>query len=154
MRFLIIFFSVFLAMQAADNKTERKDAPAADAAAAAPKPSGTTLAAAAARRNENVAVNRIDTDVLKESNIRLGVNYSILPVPLAERSYYTAEHGRPPSELSVLKPAPLASGFHADLFEELRNSVFNARTFFQSGPVKPSRQNSYGGRFTTQVRGL
>ncbi len=85
----------------------RKDAPAAETPA--PKPSGTTLAAAAARRNENVAVNRIDTDVLKESNVRLGVNYTILPVPLVERSYYTAEHGRPPSELSVLKPAPLAS---------------------------------------------
>jgi hypothetical protein len=153
LRFLI-FLNILLAVQAADNKTERKDAPAADAAAPAPKPSGTTMAAAAARRNENVAVNRIDTDVLKESNIRLGVNYSILPVPLVERNYYTAEHGRSPSELSVLKPAPFASGFHADLFEELRNSVFNARTFFQSGPVKPSRQNSYGGRFTTQVRGL
>src|SRR5437773_4779454 len=40
--------------------------------------------------------------------------------------------------------APSRGGWHGELFEVLQNSVFNARTFFQVGPVKPSRQNQYG----------
>ncbi len=118
------------------------------------KPAKPSLAAAAARRNENVAVNRIDRDVLKEANVRLGVNYAIVPQVPVETSAYASELGRPNAELSVLRPVPAFSGWHADLFANHQNSVFNARTFFQAGPVKPSRQNHYGGRFTTQVRGL
>ncbi|HUQ91622.1 MAG TPA: TonB-dependent receptor [Bryobacteraceae bacterium] len=141
----ITVFAAFSIAYAADIK-------AGKSAAEVPKASTPpTLAAASARRNENVAVNLIDKDVLKEANIRLGVNYSILPQPLVEMNYYTAEHGRPPSELGVLRTPRPFTGFHGDLFEDHRNSVFNARTFFQSGPVKPSRQNSYGARFSADL---
>ena len=118
------------------------------------KPAKPSLSSAAARRNENVAVNRIDRDVLKEANVRLGVNYAIVPQVPVETTAYASELGRPNAELSVLRPVPAFSGWHADLFANHQNSVFNARTFFQAGPVKPSRQNNYGGRFTTHVREL
>lgn len=99
-------------------------------------------------------MNRIDKDVLKEANVRLGVNYAIVPLVPVETSAYAAELGRPNAELSVLRATPPISGWHADLYENHQNSVFNARTFFQAGPVKPSRQNNYGGRFTAHVRSL
>lgn len=117
----------------------------------APRPSAST---AAARRNENVHVSRIDTDRDKEAAIRIGGAYVIATPAPAERNNYTAEHGKAASELVVLRPSPVAGGFHGELFEVHQNSLFNARTFFQVGGVKPSRQNQYGGRFTAQLRGL
>ena len=135
-----------MSLSAADNKTE-KSSPAVPV----PKPS---LASASARRNENVAVVRIDTDVLKEANIRLGVNYTIMPLAPVEASTYTSEHGRPTVPSINLRASPIASGFHADLFHNHQNAVFNSRTFFQVGDVKPSHQNQYGARFTTNVKSL
>lgn len=112
------------------------------------------MGAAAAHRNENVAVHRIDKDALKEANIRLGDNYTIVAQPPVEQNNYSTEHGRPAGELVVLRATPPVSGFHGELFWNHQSSVFNARTFFQVGAVEPSHQNHYGGRFTTQVRGL
>ncbi|MCC6857050.1 MAG: hypothetical protein IT158_00740 [Bryobacterales bacterium] len=112
------------------------------------------MTGAAARRNENVQVNRIDNDALKEANIRLGDNVTLISVAPAEAGYYAAEHGRPAVEPPVLRAIPPLSGWHGELFESLQNSIFNARTFFQVGDVLPSRQNQYGGRFGGPVPGL
>jgi hypothetical protein len=114
-------------------------------------PVSTSVSRAASLRNENVQANRIDNDALKLSNVRLGSNITAVPQPPVEASHFAAEHGRPAGESSVLRPATVASGWHADFFEYLRNSVFNARTFFQVGEVEPSRQNQYGGRFGGQL---
>lgn len=104
---------------------------------------------AASLRNENVQANRIDFDSLKLNNVRLGISIVIQPQPPVEATYFAHEHGRPAGELPVLRPpAALPSGWHGELFENLRNSIFNARAFFQVGSVMPSRQNQYGGRFT------
>ena len=51
----------------------------------------------------------------------------------------------------MLKPAGGGAPWHGEAFEFLQNSVFNARTFFQVGPVKPSHRNYYGGRFTGSI---
>lgn len=109
---------------------------------------------AASLRNENVQANRIDFDSLKLNNVRLGATVTIVPQPGAEASYFASEHGRPAGELSILRPGSAIRGWHGELFENLRNSVFNARSFFQVGGVLPSRQNQYGGRFGGVVQGL
>lgn len=127
-----------------ESKPEPKPAPAA-------RP---TVGGAAARRNENVQVNRIDNDGAKEANIRLGDTVTILPVPLVETNYFGSEHGRGPAEQAVTRAAAPLSGWHGEIFETLQNSIFNARTFFQAGPVLPSRQNSYGARASGNVRPL
>ena len=106
-----------------------------------------TLSEAAARRNENVPVNLIDSEAIKEANVRLGENATLVSRPPAEENTYASEHGRPTGENST-SAVRFVEGFHAELYESLQNSVLNARTFFQVGPVKPSRQNSYGGRWT------
>jgi len=106
------------------------------------------LDGAASLRNENVQANRIDFDALKLTNVRLGTSVTLVAQPPVEVSQYATEHGRAAGEAAVLRPAAPLSGWHGELFESFKNSVFNARTFFQSGDVLPSRANRYGGRFS------
>ena len=96
------------------------------------------------QRNENVALQRIDNNVVKEAGIRLGVQTTLITEAPPDSGYYATEFGQ-----GVVRPPFLAaparnSSWHADLSADHRNSVFNARTFFQVGPVQPSRRNSYG----------
>ncbi|MFN0167194.1 MAG: hypothetical protein ACKV22_12260, partial [Bryobacteraceae bacterium] len=128
-------------------------APTATAAPASRRAS-VNLQGAAGQRNENVQVTRIDTDVQKESNIRLGSQYTPVLKAASEQNFYSVEHGNAPAEKTVVQPAAIAAGWHGELFESHRNSLFNSRTFFQVGGVKPSRENRFGGRFTGPVKGL
>ncbi|MFN3322276.1 MAG: TonB-dependent receptor domain-containing protein [Bryobacteraceae bacterium] len=105
----------------------------------------------AAQRNENVAVYQIDNNAIREANSRLGTLPTIIPEPSAEVGYFATEHGRPIGESVFLRPATITPSWHGELFWLHRNSVFNARTFFQVGPVLPSRRNEYGSRFTGLV---
>ncbi len=112
-------------------------------------PQPQTRIAASAQRNENVAVYQIDNNAVKEANIRLGTRPTILQFPAIENSYFAAEHGQPASDtLMLAAPASRLPTWHGELFHNHQNSVFNARTFFQVGPVQPSRRNQYGVRAT------
>lgn len=106
---------------------------------------------ASGQRNENVALQRIDNNVVKELGIRLGSQIALISEAPADGSYFAAEFGqtavRPPFAAGVAR----VPSWHADLSADHRNSVFNARTFFQVGEVQPSRRNSYGGRFTGEA---
>ena len=104
--------------------------------------------AAAAKRNENVAVFLIDTNAVKEANIRVGTSPRAVSDPLVESQWYAAEHGRPASEPMMVRVAPVLSGWHGNVYYDHQNSVFNARSFFQVGGVKPSHRNQFGGNIT------
>jgi hypothetical protein len=106
---------------------------------------------ASSQRNENVAVYQIDTNAIKEANIRLGATPAAIAEFSAESQYYAAEHGRPPSEPLAVRPSQPPDGWHGEASWSHQNSVFNARTFFQVGPVQPSRRNQWGGRLTGGV---
>ena len=121
-------------MAPAENATLESAKPLADAAE--------EVDSGASRRNENVAITRIDTGALKELMVRLGNSVTIVE-PALDRRNYATEHGQPPSELLYYRPSALTR-WHGTAFEAHQNSVFNARTFFQVGPVQPSHQNSYG----------
>jgi hypothetical protein len=136
--------SILSAAAAEPQQHPPKPAPKAQPPAAA----RAGLTRAAAMRNENVQVSRIDTEAVKEANIRLGDNVTIVTQAAVEANQYATEHGRAAGELAVLWPGAALSGWHGELFQFHQNSIFNARTFFQVGPVQPSRQNFYGGRFT------
>ena len=126
--------------------------PKPDTAATAPR---RPRMSAAALRNENVAVQQIDNNTVRESNIRIGENVTLITEPSVENGYFAAEHGRPPGETLLLAaPAANGSSWHSDLFESHRSSVFNARTFFQVGPVRPSHSNQYGARVTGSLSKL
>lgn len=106
---------------------------------------------ATAQRNENVAVFLIDTNAIKESNIRVGTNPTAVREPNAETQYFATEHGQRPADLFLLRPQSALSSWHGDAFWSHQNSVFNARTFFQVGAVQPSHRNLWGGRVTGTV---
>jgi hypothetical protein len=123
--------------------------------APAPPPKPVSPAAprmqAAGMRNENVAVNQIDNNAIKEANVRLGVTPTVILEHRAETTHYATEFGRPAGSLAVMGSATAAPGWHGEVFHLHQNSVFNARTFFQVGSVKPSRRNQYGGRFSGRL---
>lgn len=112
----------------------------------AQQPASTPRLGSAAQRNENVQVHRIDNDAIKEANIRLGASLTFLSDVPVQTNFYAADHGRPPASLPLLAPRRTAPDWHGELYHDHQNSVFNARTFFQVGPVKPSRRNFYGWR--------
>ena len=91
----------------------------------------------------------IDTNAAKEAGIRLGANATVVGEPTVDTSYFATEHGQPVSDRLLLRPNRILNSWHGELFEWHQNSVFNARTFFQVGPVKPSHRNFYGGSFTS-----
>jgi len=101
---------------------------------------------ATAQRNENVAVYLIDNNAIKEANIRIGTTATATFEPAGDVTHFSTEHGRPAGEALVLRRQRVVSGWHGELFGMHQNSVFNSRTFFQVGGVKPSRRNYWGGR--------
>lgn len=125
--------------------------------APAPAPKAAPVKAAEQRlrtssqRNENVAVYQIDTNAIKESNVRLGTTPTAVSDFSSDVQYFATEHGRPPGEPLSLRPAQPVRGWHGDGFWWHQNSVMNSRTFFQVGPVKPSRRNQWSGRVTGPV---
>ena len=96
-----------------------------------------------ARRNENIQINLLDTNAVRELNVRVGTTATIVQEFVAERGYWAAEYGTPPRNPIRAEPQK-GSGVHGSLFWNHNNSIFNARSFFQVGPVKPARQNQYG----------
>jgi len=103
------------------------------------------------RRNENVQFNLIDNNALKELNVRLGTSATLIQEFRADRGYFGTEYGnRPPSPIH-LTGSKLNGGIHGSLFEAHTNSVFNARSFFQVGGVKPAHENQYGATIVMPV---
>ncbi|MCC6588156.1 MAG: hypothetical protein IT168_15805 [Bryobacterales bacterium] len=123
--------------------------------AASPKPAAsTTSGTAAARmqttamRNENVAVNQIDNNAIKEANVRVGTTTTLVSDATVENGYFATEFGRPLTAPPLLPNSAPLRDWHGELFGFHQNAVFNARSFFQVGGVKPSHRNFYGGRFS------
>jgi hypothetical protein len=142
---LITLLAIGLATFAQEEKPPEPVAPSETPTIESAKPltdAVEEVGSGASKRNENVAIARIDTGALKELMVRLGNSVTIAD-PALDRNNYATEHGQPPSEPVYLRPSP-AARWHGTLHEAHQNSVFNARTFFQVGGVKPSRQNYYG----------
>jgi hypothetical protein len=123
----------------------------ANGAVAAPPARRAPRMASTAQRNENVIVYQIDTNAVKELNIRVGATPTAVREPAVESQYFATEHGQPASEQLALRPVARPQAWRGETFWSHQNSVFNARTFFQVGGVKPSHRNHFGGRLTGLV---
>lgn len=106
---------------------------------------------ASGQRNENVALQRIDNNVVKEAGIRLGIQTALIQEAPADGVYFATEFGQAAQRPPFFGAPNRLPSWHADLYADHRNSVFNARTFFQVGSVQPSRRNSYGIRATGEL---
>ena len=98
------------------------------------------------RRNENVQLTPLDTNLLKDLNERLGTTATIVTEFSPERSYFSTEYGNAPSAVLHVPPVN-RQGVHGRLYESHLNSVFSSRSFFQVGDVLPARENDYGVEF-------
>ncbi len=151
---LILLFGLSLAAGAQDAVFGKSPSSAPAAPARAPVPAAKLASGrlgAAAQRNENVIVYFIDTNAIKEANIRLGSRPTAASQFSPESDYFATEHGQPPTEPLPLRPSSPLSGWHGEAGFQHQSSVFNARTFFQVGPVQPSHRNFYSGRLTGAV---
>lgn len=97
------------------------------------------------RRNENIQFNQIDNNAQKEAQNRLGTTATAVEEFKPEQNYFGAEFGnRPAGQIHVAPARAAAPRLHFSLYETHGNSVFSARSFFQSGPVLPAHTNQYG----------
>jgi hypothetical protein len=95
------------------------------------------------RRNENVQFNLIDNNALKDLNVRLGTTATVIQEFRADRSYFSSEFGNQPSASIHLSESE-ASALHGSAFVSHNNSLFNARSFFTVGSLRPAHENHYG----------
>lgn len=126
--------------------TIETDAPVVDAAAARTDLNllgAVDAEAGEARRNENVQIDLIDNNVLKEMNKRIGVTATIVEQFHPRSDYFGAEFGGSPTSPSAISYGG-SRNIHGSLYESHDNSIFRARSFFQVGDVQPARTNDYG----------
>ncbi len=57
---------------------------------------------------------------------------------------YGAEYGKRPGSQVLLVTQSGSNSFHGDVYEFLRNSDFDARNFFDHGPIPPFERNQFG----------
>lgn len=101
-------------------------------------------------RNQNVAINLVNNSAAQELNTRVGTTATIIPEFQADRGYYSAEYGNAPRAPIHAQPQS-GTSWHGNVFLTHNNSIFNARSFFQVGDLRPARQSVYGGTIGGEV---
>jgi hypothetical protein len=95
------------------------------------------------RRNDNVQFNPIDNNALRDLSLRMGASATVIREFEPQSKYFTSEYGNRPEPIIHVAATPQRA-IHGTIFETHNNSVFNARSFFQVGGVKPAHENNYG----------
>jgi len=136
---------------AAVAEPEAVDPPAADAATTATQSRAalnllgqTNTQGGESNRNQNVSISLVNNSAAQELNARVGTTATLIPEFQADRGYYAAEYGNAP-RAPIHAQAQNGTDWHGNIFWTHNNSIFNARSFFQVGGVRPARQNNYGG---------
>jgi hypothetical protein len=138
-------------------KPEAADAATADAGAAATQNrtslnllGQTNAQGGESNRNQNVSINLVNNSAAQELNARVGTTATLIPEFQADRGYFSAELGNP-ARVPIHAQPQTGTDWHGNIFWTHNNSVFNARSFFQVGRVRPARQNQYGGTVSGQI---
>ena len=91
-------------------------------------------------RNQNVSINLVNNSAAQELNNRVGTTATIISDFAADRGYFSSEFGNAP-RAPIHAVAQNGTAWHGNASWAHNNSIFNARSFFQVGGVKPARQN-------------
>ena len=95
--------------------------------------------------NPNIFVFRIDQNELRNRlQTARGPDPHYVPDFTADQNYFGAEYGAPIMQFEPMRSRPLAASWRGTALWSLQNSVFNARNFFNVGPLLPSWSSSYG----------
>lgn len=98
----------------------------------------------AEERNPNIFISRIDWNDLRNRLRQRGPDPQYIPELKPEQNYIGAELGAPLRAFEGVRPRPLLNQWRGALSALHQNSVWNARNFFNVGPLLPSRLNAYG----------
>lgn len=94
-------------------------------------------------RNPNIFIAKIDLNALRDPLTRQGIDPVFLEFsPL--KNFYGADMGAPLRQIPIVQPGRPLQKFHGSLYEAHQNSAFNARPFFNVGPLRPSHSNQFG----------
>ena len=100
--------------------------------------------AGAEERNPNIFIYRIDLNELRNRlNVGRGPDPQYLPEFRPEQNYFGAEFGAALVNFEVIRSRPLAGAWRGSASGLHQNSALNARNFFNVGPLRPSRANTY-----------
>ena len=95
-------------------------------------------------RNPNIFIYRIDLNDLRNLlTLFRGPNPTYTPEFRADNNYFGSEYGAPLLSFQPLRPRPLLSDWHSSVSATHQNSAWNARNFFNVGPLLPSRITDY-----------
>src|SRR3972149_364165 len=99
---------------------------------------------AAEERNPNIFVYRIDLNELRNRlTVGRGSDPQYIPEFRPEQNYFGAEFGAPLLNFEVIRSRSLLSSWRGSVSALHQNSALNARNFFNVGPLRASRLNSY-----------
>lgn len=94
--------------------------------------------------NPNIFVYRMDLNVLrKRLTIVRGADTRSIPEFRPERNYFGSEFGAPLRDFTPLSSRSIASLWHSSVSGYFENSILNARSYFNVGPLRPSRSNQF-----------
>ncbi|MEE8160304.1 MAG: TonB-dependent receptor [Acidobacteriota bacterium] len=97
----------------------------------------------AVERNPNIFIRRVDLNPLRDPFLRRGIEPVFLSFSALENNY-GAEAGAAIRQILFVRPREPRHQIHASIYEAHQNSVFNARPFFNVGPLRPSKRNEFG----------
>ena len=98
----------------------------------------------AEERNPNIFIYRIDLNELRNRlNVGRGPDPQYLPEFRPEQNYFGAEFGAALVNFEVIRSRPLVNAWRGSGTALHQNSALNARNFFNVGPLRPSRANTY-----------
>ncbi|MBI3941232.1 MAG: TonB-dependent receptor [Acidobacteria bacterium] len=95
-------------------------------------------------RNPNDFVIRLDTNSIKNEQLRTGTPLRFIPEFRATSNYYGEQFGYPLRSVPTTSLGRPTSSLRGSVYEFHQNNHLNARPFFQVGPILPSRRNQYG----------
>ena len=107
-------------------------------------PAAAQTVSAAEERNPNIFVYRIDLNELRNRlTVGRGADPQYIPEFRPEQNYFGAEFGASLLNFEVIRSRSLLSSWRGSVSALHQNSALNARNFFNVGPLRASRLNSY-----------
>ena len=109
----------------------------------APAPAAQQLSGAE-ERNPNIFIYRIDlNDLRNRLTTQRGPDPTYIPELKPSDNYFGAEFGTPLLAFEGIRPRALLSQWHGSLSALNQNNIWNARNFFNVGPLKAARTTTY-----------
>ena len=93
----------------------------------------------------NFMINGINLNDMVQNQITFQPSINTVQEFKVDNSTFSAEYGRSSGAIANIATRSGANQFHGEVFEFLRNDVFDARNFFDGREPPPFKRNQFGG---------